>query len=222
MAKKPARKRPVRPTKPTASVADQVEQEQIVAALKKRQAGKKLSRTDIAAIRRYEQRREDELRDQTLCRIPQHVLCELVGSDRKMIRAWEVDGMPFAMEGRQKFYDLRLVLPWLKKRWLGGESVLGEMSKRSAEIKLLIRREAALQLKMQIMSGQLRDSHEVEAENAQKVIAVRAGIEALRRALAPAVLELGDDATIENAETLIWDYVEPLLNTFATAKRDKP
>jgi len=220
---RPRKSRTAKPAKtakppPPLSVADRIERQQEVAALQKARDGRKLTKADTNAIRRYERRREDEQRDAALARVPQRVLCEITDTDRRQIGRWEADGMPFVVDGRQKYYDLRLVLRWLKKRWMTGDTGTGELSKRSAEIKLLVRREAALQLKMQIMSGQLRDRNEVEAENAQKVTAVRAGLEALRRSLGPAALDLAENATIEDAEALVWDYVEPLLNAFSDAK----
>lgn len=198
----------------TISVAEQAELDRIWAALQKRRDGGKLTGGDVAAIRRYEERRAVEQRAAVLRSVPQAELVAMIDSSCKVLLQWEADGLPVARSGRSVTYDLYRVLPWLKARWLGsGEGP--ESSKRAAEIKLLIRREAALQLKMQIMSGQLRDRGDVDRENCAKALAVRAGLEALKRSLAPAVLELTDGATLDEAEELIWDHVEPLLRTFA-------
>ncbi len=183
-------------------------------ALKRRRAGQRRTASEIAAIRRYERQRATQKRQAAYHAVPQTELVPMLATTRKSLLEWEAAGLPANRDTKPITYDLFRVLPWLKARWMG-EIGGGDLSKRAAEIKLLVRREAALQLKMQIMSGELVHRDDVQAASVAKIRMVKAGLEALRHALAPAVLELDDHATLDQASALIWDYVEPLLNAFA-------
>ncbi len=197
------------------SVADAAERQRVVAALQKRQAGKTLSAGEIAAIRRFEERRALEQQDAALRAVSQKTLCELLDTDRKVIGDWERDGMPARSSGRARLYDLHLVLPWLKKRWMLGEDVAGLPSKRQAEIRVLIAREATLKAKMALMSGQYMPVEDVKKREMGHANAVRAGLEAVKRQLAPSFLELGTDPTLEEVEALIDANVDSILRVFA-------
>jgi hypothetical protein len=122
--------------------------------------------------------------------------------------------------GRAKRYDLTQVLHWLKQKWVGGTEPSGR-SKRSAEIDLLVARRVHLELKTRIASGEFMDRAEVERGRCERITMVKAGLVALQRALAPAMLELDKDSTLDAAEALVWSYVEPLLFTFAGRKLPK-
>jgi len=198
-----------------ASITEAQERRRELAALQKAKAGQTLTAAERKRVQAVEERVAAQRLIDTLTAVPQKTLCELLGSQRKIILDWERAGLPAERVGRSKVYDLFRVLPWLKERWRGDGAGGEGTRKRDAEIKLLIRREAAIELKMQIASGKLLDRYEVEAENAGKVIAVRSGLEALQRSLAPAVAELGEEPTVEEIEIIIWEHVEPLLRTFA-------
>lgn len=195
-------------------MADQAELDRVRAALQRRREGGQLGAADVAAIRRYEERRAAEQRRAALRSVPQVDLVEVLGIPRKTLLEWERDGLPVLRSGRAVSYDLYAVLPWLRRRWAEGNGS-GDTTKRAAEIKLLIRREAALQLKMQLLSGELIHRDDVERENCRKVASVRSGLEALKLSLAPAMLELGEEVTLDQAQAVIWEYVEPLLRAFS-------
>lgn len=149
--------------------------------------------------------------------VNQKTLCELLDTSRKIVGEWETAGMPFTGERTAKRYDLARVMPWLKDRWLGGGDDTGGgsggddlPSKRSAEIKVLIAREAAIQLKMKLASGQWVDRDEVRRMDIKKIHATRAGLEALHRHLAPAIVELGS-SDLDEVERLIADHTRNLL-----------
>lgn len=201
------------------SLADSIEMERVRAALEKRRGGQSLTSREVSSIRRFEQKREEQQRRAVLSRVPQKDIIELFNRQTKTLLDWERDGLQVIREEGRVYYDLFVLIPWFERRLLGvdsgGSPGHGDMTKRAAEIKLLIRREAALQLKMQLLSGELIHRDEVERGRCERIKMVRTGMEALKRSLAPAVLELGDDATIEEVEALIWDYVEPLLKAFS-------
>jgi len=196
-------------------VAEQAESERVRAALEKRRAGRTLTASEIKAIRDYEVRRAAAAWWFRTRRLPQEDLCTLLAVNREQIKRWKTAGLRSEQEGRAVLFDLAPSLAWLRRHWEGGGSGEGDTSKRAAEIKLLVRREAALQLKMQIMSGELVHRDDVERSNCERIKMVRSGLEALKRALAPAVLELAAEASLDEAEALIWEYVEPLLRAFS-------
>lgn len=202
---------------PPSSVADQADLDCVRGALEKRRAGRRLTTSEIAAIRRFEKRRGAEQRRVAYSCVPQSELVPMLATTRKTLLEWEAAGMPVDRNHGPISYDLYKILPWMRSRAMG-ETDGGDVSKRAAEIKLLIRREAALQLKMQILSGELVHRDEVEIGRCERIKMVRSGLEALKRSLAPAVLELGETTTLDQAEALIWDYVEPLLAAFARKK----
>lgn len=207
-------KRPQPSTIPPPSLSHQVLFDQVRSALERRRAGQRITTSEIAAIRRYERQRATQQRQAAYHAVPQTELVPMLATTRKTLLEWETAGMPVDRDNGPISYDLYKVLPWIRSRSVG-ETGGGDVSKRAAEIKLLVRREAALQLKMQIMSGELVHRDDVQAASVAKIRMVKAGLEALRHALAPAVLELDDHATLDQASALIWDYVEPLLNAFA-------
>ena len=63
----------------------------------------------------------------------------------------------------------------------------------------------------------MMEKAEIERQWAQRVTAVRVGLEQLGRALAPAIVDFSEDDTTEDAERLVWEYVEPLLLAYAGA-----
>jgi len=202
------------------SVAEQAELDRVRRALERRRAGHTLGPSDVKAIRDYEEKRAGQAWWFRTRRLPQKDLCTLLGVNREQIRRWKAADLPSEQDGHDVYYDLPAVIGWLRRYWQGGVEGDGvETSKRAAEIKLLIRREAALQLKMQLMSGELVHRDDVERGRCERIKMVRGGLEALKRSLAPAVLELGEEATLDQAEALIWDYVEPLLKAFGGQPR---
>jgi len=86
--------------------------------------------------------------------------------------------MPSQPVGRFVYFNTAEALAWLRRHWAGGGSGDADTSKRAAEIKLLVRREAALQLKMQIMSGELVHRDDVQRNNCERIKMVRSGLEA--------------------------------------------
>jgi len=201
---------------PAASVAEQAELDRVRRALERRRAGQTLGASDVKAIRDYEEKRASQAWWSRSRRMPQKDLCTLLGVNREQIRRWKAADLPSEQDGHDVYFDLAAVIAWLRRYWQGGIEGDGvETSKRAAEIKLLIRREAALQLKMQILSGELVHRDDVERGRCERIKMVRSGLEALKRSLAPAVLELGEETTLDQAEALIWDYVEPLLKAFS-------
>ena len=191
-----------------------MQREQVVAALEKRKRGGRLTRAELGLIARWEAQREAERRDEAYRQCPQAEFCALLGVSRKTFRDWEAAGMPVRREpGRRVNVDLNAVLPWLRQRWTTGDG--GEMTKTAAQIKVLVHRAALYQIKERIMTGELLERDQVAQAEVEQITAVRAGLEALGRSLAPAILELGPEATVDEAERLVWDYVEPLLRAFA-------
>lgn len=208
-------KQPAKTPKVT-SVADAVEAEVVRSALEKRRAGQHLSVAELAAVRRYEKRHQAEQRLAAYRAVPQTELVPMLATTRKTLLEWEAAGLPVNREAHPITYDLFKILPWLKQRWLVGTEP-GTKSKRDAEIDLLVARKVHLELKTRLATGQLLDRADVERGRCERIKMVRVGLQQLGRALAPAVLELDKDTTLEEAEALIWSYVKPLLAAFAAS-----
>ena len=101
------------------SAADAAERQAILDILNKRRNNLKLTARELAALRRYETRREADQRAQHLANVPQETLINLLQSTRRTVLKWENANMPgVRMDGRSKYYNLYRVLPWLKERWL--------------------------------------------------------------------------------------------------------
>lgn len=213
---------PSRPKNTRAGATSLAEAAEIAAVrgiVEKKRSGKTLTRSEVKRLESYESSRARASWWARAAKLPQEEVLELLDSTREQARRWKAAGLHVETEGRRVYYDLAPTLAWLRRRWQGGvELDAGEAtSKRAAEIKLLIRREAALQLKMQLLSGELVHRAEVEKAIIGRILTVKGGLLALRRTLAPAILELGADATIEQVERLIWDFTRALLNGFASS-----
>lgn len=185
-------------------------------ALERRWVGQRLSKADVKAIREYEEKRTTETWWARARRLPQQELLALLDANEEQAKRWRAAGLQTQREGRRVYYNVPAVLAWLKHRWQGGADGDGpEVSKRKAEIDLLVSRRVYLELKTRLANGELIHRDDVERGRCERIKMVRGGLEALKRSLAPAVLELGEEATLDQAEALIWDYIEPLLSAFA-------
>jgi len=99
------------------SVAQRLEREEAIAALNKRRQGEKLTRAEITAIRKFEEKRDEELRHRILSSLSQKTLVDILGTSRKVLLEWESEGLP---RNSDRTYNLYSVLPWLKTRWYQG------------------------------------------------------------------------------------------------------
>lgn len=99
------------------SVAQRLEREEAIAALNKRRQGEKLTRAEITAIRKFEEKRDEELRHRILSSLSQKTLVDILGTSRKVLLEWESEGLPLNSD---RTYNLYSVLPWLKTRWYQG------------------------------------------------------------------------------------------------------
>lgn len=83
MAKKSSPKRPQKPATPPEAVSERIDQELAAACLRKRQAGQKPTREEIAALRRIEKAREEALRWQYYETVPKKHYLEMAGNGVK-------------------------------------------------------------------------------------------------------------------------------------------
>lgn len=146
--------------------------------------------------------------------IRQSELAKLLGISARAIRKWERHGLVRRRVGGAVSYELADVLRYLYRRL---EALSGDLAteKKQAEVAILKERRKLVRIKRKILTGELLKRDEVAQAEVEQIIAVRSGLEALGRAIAPAILEMGPDATVDEAERLVWDYVEPLLRAFA-------
>lgn len=96
------------------SIAQRLEREEAISALNKRRQGEKLTRAEITVIRKFEEKRDEELRNRMLSTLPQKTLVDILGTSRKVLLQWESEGLP---RNSDRTYNLYSVLPWLKTRW---------------------------------------------------------------------------------------------------------
>ena len=82
---------------PRLTVSQQVDRELAAEALRRRQAGQRPTRRELAALRRVEKARDDELRWQHYRTIPQKHWREMSGRQAKVINEQAAThGIPFA------------------------------------------------------------------------------------------------------------------------------
>lgn len=99
------------------AVVTALEKRRLAEILQKVKAGGRLSGSELASLKKYEAERNEEQMTQVLSRVPQQVLLRLLGDlPRKTLLEWEAAGLPCIQDGRSKFYDLFVVLPWVRNR----------------------------------------------------------------------------------------------------------
>jgi len=116
------------------SIAEKAENEAALDALKKRARNEKLTRAEIAAVRRYEKRHEVELRESVLKRASQKELCAVLGVARQQVMRYGRKNMPRNSDGS---YDLTRCVPWMKEH----ERKLHEREKEVNVTALEVRRQ---------------------------------------------------------------------------------
>lgn len=131
------------------SIAEKAENELALDALKKRALDKKLTRAEIAAVRRYEKRHAAAAREEVLTGASQVELCRVLDVKRQQVKRYEQKGMPRNPDGT---YDLTRCVPWLKDH----ERELYEQQKEVNVTALEVRRQIAAEadaLKLQEHKG---------------------------------------------------------------------
>ena len=94
------------------STADRAENEAALAALEKKARKEQLTRAEINAVRRYEERRAGEAKAEAYAHCLGKDLLGLVGGDRKQLVRYQTYGAPRNEDGS---YNLALFIPWLRE-----------------------------------------------------------------------------------------------------------
>lgn len=159
-----------------------------VAARKKFTAGGALSQREQAALRRVDARSAEELRKSVLSAVPQSVLETLLNTSRKVIREWEEAGMPRNPGSGSVTYDLMVVLPWVKARWMardgGGGTIWAE------ELRLKAARADLIEVHLAEKRGQLVSRDSVRLEGEKFVRRVKQALEVMPQRAAPELVGL--------------------------------
>jgi predicted transcriptional regulator len=137
-------------------------------------------------------------------------VAELFGVSTMAVSKWQKTGCP---RNPDKSYDLKKVIAWREAK-AEQERTVAHADSPGLERYRLAKAERE-ELKLAQDRKELLLVSDVSAGNVDRIRAVRAGLIALKRGLAPRVLELDENATLDEAESLIWRHVEVLLNTFA-------
>ena len=215
MARKITKAEPKPAPKPD-SLADRAEATIVHDALTKQAAGEHLTRAEIGALRRYEQRRDAEHRAEVFRWTTQAELCALLATDPKVIREWVRAGMPGrTQQGRSVLFDLWQVLPWIKERWLF------EFRAAESDSPALERYRAARakreELELGRMEGRLLDRDEVQAGRVARLVALRRGLMSIPRAAAPALAETQEPREVE---AYLREKIHELLRAYAAGVQD--
>ena len=219
----PAPAAPIQDAGPTAEVtgpwpapvAATAELDQTRAALEKRQlrGAAALSRREIGLIQRYEDRKaEDQIR-QVLSAVPQHMFCELLDVQRKVLLDWEAEGV-FSRTGagRHVLYNMFVSLPKLRRRWSddaragGGEGTTEHTRWQAA-------RATMAEMDLAKARGELISRADVERERLERIREVKGALLPLARRLAPILAAL--DGNRKSIEDRIASEVSKILQTFA-------
>ncbi len=144
--------------------------------------------------------------------VNQTELAVLFATDPRVVRRWTADGLPCVTYNREKRYDLGEAVRWLRSRWLGdGDTGPDGISKRDAEIKVLVAREAALRLKLELAAGKYIDRDALAVADAKKAAAFKYALETLTEWVAEDIVDLGPNRTAEQVEQVIQSDVRELL-----------
>lgn len=159
------------------------------------------------------QRREQAL-DAALAGVRQETLCELLDTSRKIVREWEAAGLPHRGVGKAKRYDLPAVLGWLQRR-MEADDDPETMTKRRAEIKLLVEREASAEARRRLLDAKYISVEEIRRREARQQEVLEYSLEALIRQMTPQVLALGPEPTLDDIENVIKSHVAALLRAMS-------
>lgn len=166
-----------------------------------------------AAVRKADLQRTEK----ALASVMQKTLADLLQTSGKVIREWEAAGMPGRRdEGRRARYDLWVVLPWLKNRWLV-ESREAKSDSPALE-RLRLARAEQEELKLQELKGRLIDKADVEAGLVARAISLKRGFLAIPRASAPVLAGMSEPREIE---AHLAERMRELLSLYAGDERGK-
>lgn len=196
------------------SAADAAEAAEIARIRRKYASGASLSRRDIAFFRAYEARKEERLRGTHYRTVQQIDLMEMLSVSRRAMLDWEASGMPVARTGRPKQYDLYAILPWLRKRWQEGDDTSGMASAKHG---LLTERMLKTRLERMILEGELIPKADKEAQDVQKLSALRAGLLNMMHALLPVLQSLTQP---EDQQRAFAEHVDYLLRGWSGERAD--
>lgn len=203
------------------SVADAAERERVAKVLEKRKAkgAGSLTPREIAAVRKYERRMEEEALRRSLASVPQGILTELLQTDRRVVLDWERDGLLRNREAsRLVTYDLFVVLPWLKYRWID-EGNAAPIQNAEARERWELARAEEKEIQVARLKEELISLADVERGRVERVLAVKAALLALPRLASPILAALDDRRDIEERLTV---FVVNILEGFAGTREAKP
>jgi len=142
--------------------------------------------------------------------IPRATLLTLLETSPNIVLEYERIGMPGrVMIGRRVHYDLRLVIPWLKRHWL--EQRPGKIDSDALERKRAA--DASIrELELGRLRGRLLDVDEVQAGQIARLVALRRGLLTIPRAAAPALAEMVEPREVE---AFLAEKMRELLSQYA-------
>lgn len=145
-----------------------------------------LSSREAKRLERYEKGLHAEMRAQALRACTQTELGALLQTSVKVFGDWKAEGMPHTNRGREVFYDLFQVFPWLKERWIEQSKNKGASPAEAEwDLRFKVARTLRAEREEHASEGRLLVRETVEEEAAACVRTLRARLEVLGSRVAP-------------------------------------
>jgi|GEM_PF-3349897 DNA-binding transcriptional regulator YiaG len=196
------------------SISTRLEREEAIAALNKRRQGFSLSQREIAAIRKYEQHREDQTQERILSSIPQKTLTNLLSTTRKMLMEWESQGLP---RNPDNTYNLYIIIPWLKSRWLSKNNPKNENYSPALE-RFRLAKAMKAELEYEILKGKYMRKDVADRDTIERILAMKDVMFRIPRLASPLLAPLTDQKQIEQ---LLKEFMREICNAFARCNDDE-